>query len=70
MIAMATILWLRLSCVLSLPALSDDVSDRAVDDLRGQAQALVQPLLEKKQSVGVVAGLFEAGQTGFRGHHT
>jgi CubicO group peptidase (beta-lactamase class C family) len=61
--AMATILWLRLAWALALPALGDDASAHAVDDLRGRVQALVQPLLEKKQSVGVVVGVVEAGQT-------
>jgi Beta-lactamase len=63
MIKMATILSLGLSWVLALSALGDDASARAVDDLRGRVQALVQPLLEKKQSVGVVVGVIEAGRT-------
>ena len=59
--AMATILWL--SWVLALPAPGDDAPAREADDLRGRVQALVQPMLEKKQSVGVVVGVIEAGRT-------
>jgi hypothetical protein len=61
--ATATILWLRLAWALALPALGDEAPAHAVDDLRGRVQALVKPLLEKKQSVGVVVGVVEAGQT-------
>ena len=59
--AMATTLWL--SCVLALPAPGDDAPAREADDLLGRVQALVQPMLEKKKSVGMVFGVIEGGRT-------
>jgi CubicO group peptidase (beta-lactamase class C family) len=59
--SMATILWL--TWILAMPAPGDGPLAREADDLRGQVQALVQPMLEKKKSVGVVVGVIEAGRT-------
>jgi serine-type D-Ala-D-Ala carboxypeptidase/endopeptidase len=59
--AKATILWLH--WLLALPSVGDDASAQKVDNLRSQVGALVKPLLEKKQSVGVVVGVIEAGCT-------
>jgi CubicO group peptidase (beta-lactamase class C family) len=36
---------------------------READPLRGRAQALVQPMLDKKKSVGMVVGVIEGGRT-------
>jgi D-alanyl-D-alanine-carboxypeptidase/D-alanyl-D-alanine-endopeptidase len=58
---MATIF--LLPWLLAHPAVGDDDSVRKVDDFRSQAEALVRPLLDKKQSVGVVVGVIEAGRT-------
>jgi CubicO group peptidase (beta-lactamase class C family) len=46
-----------------LHAPHDDAAVRQVDDLRGRTEALVKPLLDKKQSVGVVVGVIDAGRT-------
>jgi serine-type D-Ala-D-Ala carboxypeptidase/endopeptidase len=46
-----------------VPAPGDDATARAAGDLRGRVQALVDPVLEKKQSVGVVVGVIEGGRT-------
>ncbi len=54
---------LCLSCVLALPASGDDDPARKADVLRGRVQALVQPMLEKKKTVGVVIGVIEGGRT-------
>jgi CubicO group peptidase (beta-lactamase class C family) len=56
--AMAMILWLPL--VLALPLEIDDGASRKLDELRGRVQPLVQPLFDKKQSVGVVVGVIES----------
>jgi CubicO group peptidase (beta-lactamase class C family) len=45
------------------PAPDDDAPARKADDLHGRVQALVQPMLEKKKSVGVVVGVIEGGRT-------
>jgi CubicO group peptidase (beta-lactamase class C family) len=59
--ATAATLWL--SWVLALPAPGEDAVAREADDLHGRVQALVQPMLERKKSVGVVVGVIEAGRT-------
>ena len=54
-------LWL--SWLLALPALGEDDPARKAEDLRGRVQALVQPMLEKKKTVGVAVGVIEGGRT-------
>jgi serine-type D-Ala-D-Ala carboxypeptidase/endopeptidase len=59
--ATAATLWL--SWVLVLPAPGEGFPAREADDLQGRVQALVQPMLEKKKSVGMVVGVIEGGRT-------
>jgi CubicO group peptidase (beta-lactamase class C family) len=59
--AMVALLWIP--CLATLPPPRDDDAALKADDLRGRVQTLVQPLLEKKQSAGVVFGVIEAGGT-------
>ena len=48
---------------LALPSLGDDASKAKPADIHVRAEALVKPLLEKKQSVGVVIGVLEGDKT-------
>jgi CubicO group peptidase (beta-lactamase class C family) len=59
--AMAAALWL--SWIFALPTPGDGAWAREADDLRGRVQALVQPMLDKKKSVGMVVGVIEGGRT-------
>ncbi len=59
--ATAATLWL--SWMLALPGQGDDDAARHVADLRGRVQALVQPMLDKKKTVGVAVGVIEGGRT-------
>ncbi len=59
--ATAATLWL--SWMLALPWQGDDDPARHVADFRGQVQALIQPMLDKKKTVGVVVGVIEGGRT-------
>jgi CubicO group peptidase (beta-lactamase class C family) len=52
-----------LSCVFALLATSDGPPPREADDLRARVQALVQPMLDRKQSVGIVVGVIEEGRS-------
>ena len=59
MTGMLVLFWIPWLLTLAPP--SDDDAARGADHLRDQVRTLVQPLLEKKQSVGVVVGVIEAG---------
>ncbi len=48
---------------LALPSLGGDASRAKPADIHAQAEALVKPLFEKKQSVGVVIGVLEGDKT-------
>lgn len=52
-----------LACLFALPVAGDDPPAAGkVEDLRKRVQTLVQPMLDKKQSVGVVVGVIEGGR--------
>lgn len=51
-----------LSCVFALTEPGDHPPADHDDDLRARVQALVQPILDKKQSVGMVVGVIEGGR--------
>jgi serine-type D-Ala-D-Ala carboxypeptidase/endopeptidase len=58
----STVATLWLFCLCAVPAPDDGASAREADDLRGRVQALVQPMLDKKKSVGIAVGMLEGGR--------
>ncbi len=60
---MSAIATFWLTWLLAAPARAEDPPAHKADDLRGRVQALVQPMLDKKKSVGMVVGVIEGGRT-------